>query len=142
MNHLESLYELSEEHPIIFYDAICVLCDGFIQFTIRKDTKARFKYCMLQSKKGMDIRRSLNLPIDEITTVVALYNKEIYTHSEVLRLVINELGGMWKILLILYIFPKSIRDWGYEIVADNRYRWFGKADKCLIPNSTISDRFI
>ena len=97
MNVVNDIYHLSRSHPIIFYDGICFLCDGFIQLLLKNDPSGRFKLCMLQSEKGIQIRQSLNLPVDEITTVVAIHNNKVFTgspwrsltHTHILRLKSN-----------------------------------------------------
>jgi predicted DCC family thiol-disulfide oxidoreductase YuxK len=40
------------------------------------------------------------------------------------------------------IVPRPVRDWGYDIVARNRYRWFGRTDSCMVPTPELRARFI
>ena len=141
-NSLEGLKIIAHKHPIIFYDGVCILCSRFIQFSLKQDKEAKIKYCLLQNDKGEAIRASLGLPTNEISTVIAIYKDKVYTHSEVLRLVLQQLGGFWRTLLIIYVCPKPLRDKIYNFVANNRYRWFGKSDQCMIPSKEFADRFI
>ena len=132
---------LSEENPIIFYDGVCNLCDGFVQFVIRNDPQGKIKFCALQDEQAVGIRKEVQIE-DNIDTVVGLHNGKIYTHSDVLFLVARQLGGFWLIITPLQYLPKGFRNFIYRWVARHRYNWFGKQETCIIPSSDIQARFL
>jgi len=37
-----------------------------------------------------------------------------------------------------HFIPRVIRNAIYDLVARNRYRWFGRRDACILPNSDRS----
>ena len=96
---------------------------------------------MLQEALGKELQRHLGLP-DEIETVIALRDGKIYTHSDVLLLIVKELGGVWSLIRPLYMLPKSFRDMVYRWIARNRHKWFGVSQKCYVPSEEHSSRFI
>ncbi|MFT4566422.1 MAG: putative DCC family thiol-disulfide oxidoreductase YuxK [Saprospiraceae bacterium] len=132
---------LSKEHPIVFYDGVCNLCDGFVNFVIRNDPQGKIKFCALQDEQAVQIRKEARIE-DNIDTVVGLHNEKIHTHSDVLFLVAEKLGGYWLFILPLQYFHKGFRDLIYRWVARNRYNWFGKRETCIIPSSDLTARFL
>ena len=39
------------------------------------------------------------------------------------------MGGLWKALIVFRIIPNIILDPIYDLVAKNRYKWFGKTEQ-------------
>ncbi len=138
---IDDLKSLSHQHPILFYDGVCHLCNGFVHTVIKHDNQALIKFCMLQEEEGELISQALSLP-NSLDTTIGIKEGRIYTHSDVLKMVIDTLRGKWLILKPLYILPKGLRDIIYSWVARNRYNWFGKSDQCIIPTHDIKSRFL
>ncbi|HMO40400.1 MAG TPA: thiol-disulfide oxidoreductase DCC family protein [Saprospiraceae bacterium] len=130
------------DKPILLFDGVCNLCNGFVQFVIRRDPHGKFLFAALQSEIGRQLLRQAQLPTDEISTVV-LYDKgQFYTHSDVGLRVFRQMGGLWPVLYGLMIVPKFIRDRIYNWIARNRYRWFGQRETCMIPTPELKARFL
>ncbi len=138
---LDDIKFLSHDHPILFYDGVCHLCNGFVNTVIRHDPRSIIRFCTLQNEAGQLITEELSIP-QYLDTTIGIKDGQIYTHSDVLKMVIDALKGKWLLLKPLYIFPKGLRDKIYNWVARNRYGWFGQSDQCLIPNSKVSNRFL
>ncbi len=138
---VEEIYSISDENPILFYDGVCNLCNGFVQMVIKHDEHGKIKYCALQDPSGVNIREYLNQKHD-ISTAIGMYKKQIFTHSDVLFMIARVLKGKWIILRPFQWIPKSIRDRIYNWVAKNRYKWFGQKDSCPVPDIKIKNRFI
>ena len=138
---LDQIKDISKAHPIIFYDGVCNLCNGFVNFVIKSDKQSKVRFGALQNDAGKTIREHLSMT-GEINTVVGMHNGIVYTHSDVLRVVAKSLGGAWLLILPFYIVPKGLRDIIYNYIAKNRYKWFGKSDHCQIPSKNEMDRFL
>lgn len=132
----------SLDKPILLFDGVCNLCNGFVQFVIKRDSKERYLFTSLQSKAGQEILAKVGLPQDEISTVVLYDRGKVYTHSDVALRMVKDLGGLWPLLAVFSIIPKSIRDQIYNWVARNRYNWFGQRDSCMLPTPELKDRFL
>ncbi len=133
---------LPTDHPILFFDGVCNLCNGFVQFVIKRDPKAVFRFAPLQSEEGREVLENANLSTEELSTVVLYWKGEIYTHSDVPLEVAKLLGGGWQLFYIFRIIPKGIRNAIYDWVARNRYRWFGRKESCMIPTPDLKSRFL
>lgn len=137
-----STLNIPQDKPILLFDGVCNLCNGFVQFVIRRDPQAKFRFAALQSEVGQQLLREANMPTDELSTVVLYENGRFYTHSSVPLRVVKKFGGAWPLLYGLVIVPKMIRDGVYNWIARNRYRWFGKQESCMIPTPELKARFL
>ena len=108
------------EQTILYYDGLCVLCNKSMRFIIDRDRKNQFKIGFLDEQKNKNKQDS-----------VVLVHKGIkYNYSNAVIKSLILLGGIYKLAALLFIFPKSLRDFVYKIIAKNRYKWFGKHNRC------------
>lgn len=130
-------------HPILLFDGVCNLCNGFVQFLIKRDPGGVFRFASLQSEAAEKLldEKAPDLK-DSLSTVVLIEGGQVYTHSDVALRVVRHLGGAWPLLQVFYILPKPLRDAIYNFVARNRYRWFGKKDQCMVPTPELKSRFL
>jgi predicted DCC family thiol-disulfide oxidoreductase YuxK len=127
---------------ILLFDGVCQFCNDTVQFIIRHDIRETFKFAALQSTIGQELLRKHSLPTNDFDTVVLIKNNSIYTKSTAKLHVFLGLGGLWSILYLFVIIPKPLRDGIYNLIAKNRYKWFGKKNKCMIPSPEIRKRFL
>jgi len=133
--------ELPKNKKIILFDGVCNLCDSAVQFVIKHDKKDVFRFVPLQSELGQKIVNHVGASnID--STVLYEPGKAYYYKSDVAFNIIKEINGIYKILLVFSIFPKSILDYIYDYVAKNRYKWFGSKENCMIPGPEIQSKFL
>ena len=128
--------------PILLFDGVCNLCNGFVKEVITRDPKGIVRYASLQSTAGQQLLASMGLKDFSMDTVVLIEGKEIFVKSDVALRLFRHLGGGWSYLYYLSIIPKFIRDTVYDLIARNRYRWFGKKEVCMLPRPEWEDRFL
>ena len=129
--------------PVILFDGVCNLCNGFIQFVIKNDRQGVFRFASLQSEAASSLLGDrASAYRDSLETVVLIEGDTIYTHSDVALQIARRIGGAWSLLLVAYILPKFCRDALYRFIARNRYRWFGKHDTCMVPSPDLASRFL
>ncbi len=131
--------------PVLFIDGECYLCHGLAKFIIKRDKKDVFRIAYLQSdlfKKVEKESGQLNKPF-ALNTVILFDQGQLYDRSNAALRVLKYLGGGWKILsFILKLIPRVIRDFFYNIIAKYRYKIWGRADACIIPNERIRGKFL
>jgi len=132
----------SSEPKILLFDGVCNLCNRFVQFTIRRDPKGRFKFASLQSESGQALLQKLGLPRDDFRTFVLVKGEKYFLRSTAALRVLRELGGVWELFYVFIFIPRPLRDFIYGIISKSRYRIFGKRDSCMIPTPDISQRFL
>lgn len=120
-----------KENPIILFDGVCNLCNGAVDFLIRKDCKRQFRFVALQSEGGILISQKFNVPAD-CDSVILIYEGGIYYESDAALKIAALLHFPWNVAKVFKLFPKTFRDKVYKWVARNRYKWFGKRNTCRI----------
>lgn len=130
------------KHPIILFDGVCNLCAGSVQFIIKRDNSKYFRFASLQSDFAKIILQPSQLSENNFSSIILWEDGKIYTQSAAALRITKHLSGGWKLLYALIIIPAFIRNYMYSIIARHRYRWFGKKEKCWIPNDEWKDLFI
>jgi predicted DCC family thiol-disulfide oxidoreductase YuxK len=134
--------------PILLYDGVCGLCNRSVQFILRRDPEGVFRFASLQSALagGILARHGVN-PAD-LDTVYVVVNagqadEQLAPRSDAVIFILQQLGRIWRVAAsILKFVPRSLRDWGYRLVARNRYRIFGRYDACPLPSEDTRSRFL
>lgn len=132
---------------LVLYDGQCVLCNGAVDFLLRRDTDRIFLFASLQSSVGREIMQRHGRDPDRLDSMVYVRgfgteDEQLHLKSEGVLCALGDLGGWLRILSWLVWVPRPIRDGVYNFVADNRYDWFGQYDECKIPDSADRDRFL
>lgn len=129
-------------NPIVLFDGVCNLCSGSVQFVLKRDPEARFRFASLQSEAGQTIQAEHGLDPGVLSSVLLLEDGRLYRESDAALRIARHLPGAWKLLTVFKIIPRPIRDGMYRFIARNRYRWFGKAETCWLPTSELRGRFL
>lgn len=127
--------------PVVLFDGVCRLCNGSVNFILRRDSKGRLKLAPLQSDYGRQVLGSHGKHPDVLDSMMLLEGERLTVKSTAVIRISKYLGGAWPLCMIFLIIPRFIRDFIYDIVAKNRYRWFGKYDTCRLPDPEFEDRF-
>lgn len=132
---------------LVLYDGVCGLCNGLNQFLLKRDPNDHFRFASLQSKFSASLLKRYDIDAVDLDTVyvVAGYgqpNQRLLARSDAILHVLGQLGGIWGVLRIGRVLPKSLRDALYNLVARNRYRVFGKYDVCLMPEERYKRKFL
>ena len=129
-------------HPLIVFDGICRLCTGFVRFVIRWDRAALFQFLPAQSPRGEALYARLGLKSGDWDSNLLMLDGRVYTELDAFIEIARRFGGWWRLMRILYAIPRPLRDWLYNRLARNRYRWFGKRDVCYLPTPELAPRFL
>lgn len=128
---------------LILFDGICKLCNASVQFILRWEKDPRFKFASIQSETGKQFLEWYGLPKDFNRAVLLIEQEKIYLGSTAALKIGQELKFPWSILSQLgLLVPKFIRDWVYYRIAEHRYQWFGKTDRCMLPTENLKTRFL
>lgn len=130
-------------NPVLLYDGVCGLCNRLVQFVLRRDRRARFRFASLQSDYAARVLNPHGLDPHDLNTLYVLNGERLITRADAVIFILRELGGPWRAAgTALGIFPKPLRDWGYGVVARHRYGVFGKYEACLLPEKQFQNRFL
>jgi predicted DCC family thiol-disulfide oxidoreductase YuxK len=131
-----------EDYYIILFDGVCNLCNNAITFVIKRDPKNRFKYAPLQSDSGEQLVNQYDIDTSTLDSIILIKNNTAYAKSSAALRIAQSLSGVWPLLSVFLILPAFIRNWVYDYVARNRYKWFGKKDTCMIPTPELRSKFL
>ena len=130
------------EKPVLLFDGVCNLCNGVVQFVIKRDPDAKFSFTSLQSNMGQRLLQKFHLPTSDFESFVLVDGDRYYRKSTAALKLLKKLGGGWQLLYLFIIIPAPIRDFVYNLVANNRYKVFGRTDECWIPTPELKARFL
>jgi len=122
------------KQPIILFDGFCNLCNGTVDFLIKKDRKKQFQFIPLQSETGKGLTRKFQIP-QETESVILINFNVAFLESDAVVEIAGMLNYPWKLGAIARFIPGKIRNKLYQLIAKNRYRWFGKRETCRIQTS-------
>jgi len=138
----QHLQPTNSDDQIIMFDGVCKLCNGWSRFIIRFDTHKKFKLCAVQSEVGQEILERYGYPTDHFETMLLVKGNQILEKSDSFLAIMVQLPLPWSLMGILKIFPKTFRDWFYDLIALNRYKIFGKYDVCILATEDHEKRFL
>jgi len=121
---------------------VCNLCSGSVQFILKRDPQAKFKFASLQSLFGQAKLEKHGLNKNNLHSIIFLKDEKIFQRSDAALEIAKQLNGLWPALYVFKILPRFLRDGIYNWIASNRYRWFGKKDACWLPSPELKARFI
>ena len=123
---------LPEGKILIQFDGMCILCSRTIRFILKADRRKKFVFQTLQNSS------------DEETfdTVIVSDGSRILSHFDAFLKIGKELGGIYKMVVLLRIIPERWRNSLYLWISINRYRWVGVRESCFVPSAEDKERFI
>ncbi|WP_145146475.1 thiol-disulfide oxidoreductase DCC family protein [Paenibacillus xylanexedens] len=134
--------DVHQGHPIVLVDGVCHFCQGLTKWIIKRDPEGKYHFASLQSDVAKELLEKGNLSTDSMDTFVLIENGSYYTRSTAALRLAKGLKFPYPLLYVFIIIPKFIRNAVYNLVARNRYRWFGKDEACMLPTPEIKDRFL
>jgi len=134
--------EVQAHEHIVLFDGVCNLCNGFVQFIIRNDKKEHFHFGALQSAEAQELLKGSPIRPADLDTVIYLRKGKALTRSTAALQILKELGGAWSLMAVFFVVPRFLRDAVYRFIGNNRYRWFGRQESCMLPTPELRARFL
>tara|TARA_R110002111_G_scaffold262631_1_gene339644 strand:+ start:4127 stop:4549 length:423 start_codon:yes stop_codon:yes gene_type:complete len=135
---------IPKDKQLILFDGVCNLCNSSVLYVIKRDKNDKFLFAPLQSIVGEEIISQFNIDTEK-TDSILLYNPQSnlikYKSSAALHIA-KHLGFPSNLMVAFFIVPTFIRNWVYNYVANNRYKWYGKKETCMIPTPELKSKFI
>lgn len=126
----------------ILFDGVCNLCNSSVNWVIDHDKKGVFTFASLQSDYGKKRVKELGLGDKYMNTIILDDEGIAFTQSIAVIQILRHLGGIYSAAVIFFIIPGFIRNFVYNVVANNRYKWFGKRDSCRVPTPELKAKFL
>ena len=126
---------------MILFDGVCNLCNATVRWVAKRDAVGRFCYASLQSEAARRLLAGADL-VDRPDSMVLVDQDGAHFRSAAAIRIAKELTFPWSLLAWLGVVPRPVRDAAYDLVARNRYRWFGRQESCPLPTSELARRFL
>ena len=138
----DAVPDFDDSQPIIVFDGHCALCSKWVQFVLKHDTPKRYKFLLAQSDVGEALYAHYGLKSKDYDTNLLITDGYVRVKTDGTLAMFNGLGWPWKLMNILRIIPRPLRDWSYDHIARNRIKWFGAPNACFMPTPNVKARFL
>ena len=130
------------EEPIVLFDGVCKFCNASVNFILDHDPAGRVRFAALQSQTGQALLQRFGLKTTDFDTLVLVEGQRASTRSTAALRVASYLSVPWRFAAALLLMPSFVSDPLYNLLARNRYRWFGRLDACRVPTPEVRARFL
>ncbi len=128
--------------PILLFDGHCNLCNAWVNFIVKRDPSSTIRFASLQSLAGQRLLEEHKIDSNYIDSLALFEEDKVSVSSTAALRILSYLDGWERHLIYLTILPRTFRDLVYRFVANNRYRWFGRREQCMVPTVKLSKRFL
>lgn len=128
--------------PLILFDGVCNLCNRSVQRVLKNEKNPVYLFASLQSEFGREKIKEFEGDPDQLDSIVLIQNGKVYYKSRAIFRIAAKLKFPYPLIYLFWPIPYFIRDWVYDWIASNRYKWYGKRDECWLPSADLKDRFV
>jgi len=136
--------DVLKNKQLILFDGVCNLCNSSVLYVIKRDYENKFLFAPLQSSIAKSITSEYKIDTNKVDSIL-LYNpkkQKVYSKSTAALQVAKQLNFPTKLMAIFLVIPAFVRNWVYDYVAKNRYKWYGKKETCMIPTPELKAKFL
>ncbi|HSV36174.1 MAG TPA: thiol-disulfide oxidoreductase DCC family protein [Ramlibacter sp.] len=127
---------------IVVFDAQCLLCNGWVQFLLKRDRQGVFQFASIQGESGRALLARSGLKVDGLQTLLLVDGDRSWQHTAAILRVLHALGWPWRLAWVGWLMPAPVRDMVYRWFARNRYWLFGRTATCWMPPAGSAARFL
>ncbi|NNG26249.1 MAG: DUF393 domain-containing protein [Ignavibacteriaceae bacterium] len=131
-----------KNHEVILFDGVCNFCNYWVNFILERDKNDFFRFAAMQSEAGQKLLKKFNLGQTNFDTFILIDGENYHTKSTAALVIARKLRSVVKLLYPFIFLPKFIRDFFYDLIAKNRYKFFGRKEVCKIPNEKERVQFL
>jgi predicted DCC family thiol-disulfide oxidoreductase YuxK len=113
-----------------------------VNFILARDKNDLFRFAALQSEAGQELLKKVNLSQTSFDTFFLIDGDNYFTKSTAALMIAGKLKSAVKLFYPFIFLPKPIRDFFYDLIAKNRYKFFGKRVVCRIPTEDERGKFL
>ena len=139
---MDSEKSIEQEKSIVVFDGVCNFCNESVNFIIQNDSNDNFRFAAYQSEAGEELSKRYNFDFKDPDTLILIEDGIVYDRSTAALRIARKLKGIYKTFYFYIIIPKPVRDYFYNLISKNRYKWFGKKDSCRIPSKEVRSKFL
>ncbi|WP_445382132.1 thiol-disulfide oxidoreductase DCC family protein [Robiginitalea sp. IMCC43444] len=137
------MMELPEGKKIILFDGVCNLCNRAVQFILKRDRRDVFRFASLQGETGKQLLAERGIDSRQTDSIILIDpGVAYYVRAGAAMEISRNLKGFGFIALVFGWIPQRLLDPLYNLIARNRYSWFGKRESCMLPGPETRSKFL
>lgn len=133
---------MHKENHLLLYDGVCHLCNNTVQFILKNEANHQINFASLQSELGKKLCERYKIDPAKVDSIIYFKKDRVYTKSTAALWLCIDLKFPFNLISSFILFPEPIRNFVYDYIAKNRYKWFGKSDSCILPDEKFKNRFL
>ncbi len=133
---------MARGHPVMVFDGACNLCHFWVRFAVERDPAAHLRFLAIQSAAGQAFLQRSHLPMETYESFYLVVDGAILQKSRGFLRMARYLRAPWPWLGAFDVLPAWLLDPIYDLIARNRYRWFGRRELCPVPELGANERFL
>ncbi|RKY92302.1 MAG: hypothetical protein DRQ01_06495 [Ignavibacteriae bacterium] len=130
-----------KDHQVILFDGVCNFCNYWVNFILTRDKDDFFRFAALQSDAGQELLKKFKLSRTSFDTFILIDGGNYFTKSTAALMIAGKLKSVVKLIYPFIFLPKPFRDFFYDLIAKNKYKFFGKREICRIPAEEERGKF-
>lgn len=135
--------QLPEGKHIVLFDGVCNFCNDSIRFIMKRDKKDLYRFASLESELGRQLTSERGIDTEQVDSIILIQPGEAYyIKSDAALEMAKNMSGLYPLLAIFQYLPRGFRNFFYDYIARNRYKWFGKKEACPMPTKDEQDKFL
>ena len=141
---MHDLLDIDKDKVLILFDGVCNLCNSSVRYIIKHDKTDRFLFAPLQGVAGKHIISTFDIDTDKTDSIIT-YDARAHTvkfKSSAALYIASKMNFPFTLMGLFYIIPSFMRNWIYDFIAKNRYRWFGRKEACMVPTPELKAKFL
>jgi len=133
---------MNKHNHIVFFDGVCNLCNSTVDFLVRHNTDETLKFSSLQSEFAKQFLAQYSINLNQLSTIYFYTNGQLFQKSKAAFHIAKHLSVPFRYLNFFSFLPEGLTNFFYDLIAKNRYRWFGKKETCRVQTQAELSRFI
>ena len=126
---------------VIVLDGDCVLCSRMAATVHRNDPNHAFRLTDMNAPAGRALAQRFGVNPDNPETVIVVRKGRALFKTDAAFAIARTLP-LWRWFAWLRFAPRWLRDPPYDLIARNRYNWFGKKTACALADPKLRERLV
>ncbi len=125
---------------ILLFDGECAFCNACVQWLVKHERTPRYYFAALQDEGVAPLLQAHGIQQENFDSIVVIDGGSSYIKSAAAFHLLHETHWPWRILSVFRFLPNSLCDFVYDFIGARRYRWWGRAECCMVADPALKAR--
>lgn len=128
--------------PVLLFDGECAFCNGCVLWLLKHERSPRYSFAPLQSAAALPLLAAHGKAQGDLSSMVVIDGGQLYRKSDAALHLLRETRLPWRMLRVFAVIPRVLRDAIYDFIGAHRYRWWGRAEHCVMADPLWQSRLL